>query len=117
MAGGIGITPMRALFETIDVPGERVTLLYRASAPSDVVFREELDEIAARRGAQIIYLVGRSSDPANAVTSDRLKELVPEIEEHDVYIWASLALSHALKVGLHGAGVPQSQIHEEEFSF
>jgi len=31
VAGGIGITPMRALFETLDVAGSDLTLLYRAS--------------------------------------------------------------------------------------
>ena len=38
VAGGIGITPMRALFETLDVAGSDLTLLYRAFTPADVVF-------------------------------------------------------------------------------
>ena len=48
-AGGVGITPLRALFETL--PGE-VTLIYRARRPEDLALRAELDAIAAapRRG-------------------------------------------------------------------
>ena len=55
IAGGIGITPLRALFETLPGrPGE-LTLLYRASSDGDVVFRDELDAIAepARRAAAL----------------------------------------------------------------
>ena len=29
VAGGVGITPMRVLFETLDLPGEDLTLVYR----------------------------------------------------------------------------------------
>ncbi|MEC5151703.1 hypothetical protein [Cryobacterium sp. GrIS_2_6] len=36
IAGGVGITPMRALFEEIDVGDGSLTLLYRASRDDDV---------------------------------------------------------------------------------
>lgn len=117
VAGGVGITPMRALFETIDVPGERLTLLYRASTAKDVIFRAELDEIARRRGARIIYQIGPSSDPHNALTAERLNQLVPDLRHHDVYLCASPGLSQAMKAALYGAGLPHRQIHEEVFSF
>jgi ferredoxin-NADP reductase len=58
IAGGVGITPMRALFEVIDLPGKDVTLVYRASCERDLVFKDELDEIAERSGAR--RLPGRS---------------------------------------------------------
>lgn len=50
IAGGIGITPLRALFE--ELPGD-VTLLYRARQDADVAFRQELGAIAARHGARL----------------------------------------------------------------
>ncbi|HSH79235.1 MAG TPA: hypothetical protein VLA19_11975 [Herpetosiphonaceae bacterium] len=117
VAGGVGITPMRALFETIDVPGERLTLLYRASTARDVIFRAELDEIARRRGARAIYLIGPSSDPSNSLTPARLSQLVPDLRHHDVYLCASPGLSRAMRAVLYGAGLPQQQLHEEVFSF
>jgi len=43
LAGGVGITPLRALFAAL--PGQ-VTLIYRASSERDLVFRDELDRIA-----------------------------------------------------------------------
>ena len=50
VAGGVGITPLRALFETLPGGPGTITLLYRASTPLDLVFRHELDEIAAAAG-------------------------------------------------------------------
>jgi ferredoxin-NADP reductase len=117
IAGGIGITPMRALFETIDVPGAQLTLLYRASSDADVVFRTELDEIARLRGARVVYLVGPSSDPANVLSAETLSQLIPGLRQHDVFMCASPRLSRAVRAALLNAGLPRDQLHEEEFSF
>ena len=48
-------------------PGD-MTLLYRASDPEELVFRSELDEIAAQRQAKVYYLVGRRSEHAEYLT-------------------------------------------------
>ncbi len=117
IAGGVGITPMRALFETLDVAGGRLTLLYRASAARDLIFRDELDAIARYRGARVIYLVGPSSDPANALTPATLGAMVPGLREHDVYLCASPGLASAVRAALRGAGLPHRQLHEEVFGF
>ena len=46
VAAGIGITPMRALLEELDyAPGE-ATLIHRTRGPDDVVFAEEITELA-----------------------------------------------------------------------
>ena len=55
IAGGVGITPIRALLE--EMPGD-VTVVYRALRPEDVILRAELDELARERGAELHYVVG-----------------------------------------------------------
>ena len=117
IAGGVGITPLRALFETLDVGRGRLTLLYRASRPSDVVFRAELEEIARRRGAEIVWMVGSSSTPALAMTGDNVRRLVPDVAERDVYLCASPGLSRAVRTALRDAGLPARRLHEEVFAF
>ena len=117
IAGGIGITPMRALFETMDVPGSRLTLLYRAASWSDVVFGAELDQIALRRGARLVYLIGPSSEPKNAVTGPALVSLIPDVATHDVYLCAGPRFAEAVRAGLRDAGHKRSQLHEEVFTF
>ena len=62
IAGGAGITPIRTLLETIPgAPGD-ITLIYRASSPDDVLFRDELTELGRMRGAQLHYGVGPGRD-------------------------------------------------------
>ena len=58
IAGGVGITPIRALLE--DMPGgpEDITVVYRAVHDDDVILRTELDELAGRRGVEVHYLLG-----------------------------------------------------------
>lgn len=117
IAGGVGITPMRALFETIDADPGRLTLLYRASSPADVVFADEITAIARSRDAEVIWLIGSSRDPANAMTADNLRRLVPDVGERDVYLCAAPRLSRAVTAALADAGVNRRHTHEEDFAF
>jgi len=56
LACGIGITPLRALLE--EMPYTAATLVYRARSVPDLVLREELEQLAARRGVVVHYLLG-----------------------------------------------------------
>ncbi|GAA3440243.1 ferredoxin reductase family protein [Kutzneria kofuensis] len=117
IAGGIGITPMRALFETIGAAPGRLTLIYRATSVRDIVFRAELDEIARRRGARVHYLVGPSSASANRMDAANLTRLVSDLRDRDVYLCASPRLAEAVREAVREAGVPRAQFHEEVFAF
>lgn len=117
IAGGVGITPMRSLFETVQRGDGPLTLLYRASTAEELVFRDELEAIAAERDAELIYLVGSSSEPGNAMTPDNLTRLVPDLIERDVYMCASPRFAAAAQDALLAAGLPRRRLHQEEFAF
>jgi ferredoxin-NADP reductase len=108
---------MRALFETIDAEPGRLTLLYRASWPADVVFADELRQIARRRGARIEWMIGPSGDPGNRMTAANLHRLVPGVADHDVYLCAGPALAAAVRAAVTDAGLPRRRLHEESFVF
>src|SRR5207237_7192324 len=55
VAGGIGITPVRALLERME--GD-VVAIYRAIHAGDIVFADELAELEQRRGVKVHYVVG-----------------------------------------------------------
>jgi ferredoxin-NADP reductase len=115
VAGGVGITPMRALLETMPLaPGQRLTLLYRARSLEDVLFHDELQGIAERRGATLCYLLGRDPD---CLSPARLARLVPGLAEHDVYLCGPPRMALAARRGLVGAGLPPGRLHEERFAF
>jgi predicted ferric reductase len=115
LAGGVGITPMRALFETLPLePGQDLTLLYRARDPEDLLFRDELEEIARSRGARLGYLLGRDPD---CLSAPALLRLVPDLADRDVYLCASPRMSDAVRASLHEANLPPERLHEERFAF
>jgi predicted ferric reductase len=120
IAGGIGITPLRALFEELPAGPGDLTLLYRASRPKDVVFREELDHLASTRGAAVHYLIGARGSramPADPLAPGALKRLIPDVRERDVYLCGPTKMMEAVRDGLRALGVPRGHIHFERFEF
>lgn len=126
MASGIGITPMRALLEELPQrPGE-VTLIYRGRTEEDLVLRAELDALAADRGARVHYLVG-GREPSRAswlprgtgwaTDADALRDLVPDIAGHDVYLCGGDGWMAAARKAARACGVPADNIHSERFNW
>jgi predicted ferric reductase len=118
IGAGVGITPMRALFEALPGnPGE-ITLVYRATAVEDFVLRHEIDQIAAARGARVHYVAGsRRPGRPDPLSAERLGQLVPNLAAHDVFICGPEPLATSLRSGLRRAGVPAGNIHHESFAF
>jgi predicted ferric reductase len=115
IAGGVGITPMRTLFETMPLaPGQDLVLLYRARSLDEVLFRYELEEIAWRRGARLQYLLG---DDRSCLTAPGLLGLVPDLTNRDVYLCGPEGMSRAVRAGLSEAGLSSRRLHEERFAF
>ncbi|MBN9621063.1 MAG: ferric reductase, partial [Actinobacteria bacterium] len=118
IGAGVGITPLRALFESLPGDPGDVTLVYRASRPDDLVLRHELDGVAAWRGARVHYVVGpRRAGDRDPLAARRLARLVPDLPRHDVYICGPDPLAEALRDELRRAGVPRGNIHHESFVF
>ncbi|MFF0275054.1 ferric reductase-like transmembrane domain-containing protein [Streptomyces sp. NPDC004330] len=115
LAGGVGITPLRALFETLPGGPGDVTLLYRASDAAGLVLREELEDIARERQAALHFLLGRSDDSFDPLAPRALRHLVPDLAAHDVYLCGPPAMARAATANLIRAGVPASRIHSEDF--
>lgn len=114
IGAGVGITPVRALFGSVPARHGDLTLLYRARTPNDLVLRRELEEIAALRGASLHYLIGdRRTQRLDAA---RLRRLVPDVAEHDVFLCGPDAMTAELRTELRRAGVPRSHIHAESFA-
>jgi ferredoxin-NADP reductase len=114
LAGGVGITPLRALFETL--PGQ-VTLVYRARRADDLALHGELDAIAARRQAIVHFVVDEPARYSSPLTAQALAVLVPDLAAHDVFLCGPPGMTAAAIHALREAGVPARRIHHESFEF
>lgn len=112
IAGGVGITPLRALFETL--PGE-VTLLYRARTVEDLALGGELEAVARWRGAKVHYLLNGPEGQRPRITAESLRSAVPGLAGHDVYLCGPHGFARELYEELRAAGVPDRRIHHESF--
>jgi predicted ferric reductase len=123
LAAGVGITAMRALLDEVR-PGS-ATLVYRFSQPQDLVFRGELDAFATKRKTRVVYLEGpRGPDDswlpaqlAHMGEVQAMRWLVPDLTAHDVFVCGPSAWMESVEATLRHAGVPDSQIHSEQFAW
>jgi predicted ferric reductase len=118
IAGGVGITPLRALLESLPAAPGDLTLIYRVSSLRDAVFRRELEEIAARREAKVWFVAGSRAELAgNPLSGGELTRRIPGLIDHDVYLCGPPGLTAAVTRELLDAGVRRRQIHYESFEF
>lgn len=116
IAGGIGITPIRALIESL--AGEcDVVLVYGAKAANDLVFAAELRALTPRchfilsqaATADEEYLQGRIDETI-------LGKLVPDIQGRETFICGPPAMMKSVIDALRALRVGRWRIHYERFA-
>ncbi len=119
IAGGIGITPLRALLEEMPQRKGSVALLYRARSWADVVFKTELDQLVAARGGVVHYIVGRRGREVHPhpLAPRFLVAAVPDLRQRDIFVCGPRDLVDDVTRSLATLQVPTRQIHSERFAF
>jgi predicted ferric reductase len=119
IAGGIGITPFRRLFEELAYePGRELHLFYGNRRRNEIVYEEELNNVETVTVTHVI-----SDDPDHPgergyITLDLMgKYLQQEFAAYDFLICGPPAMTVKLEAELAQAGVPPRQIHHELFSY
>ncbi len=115
LAGGVGVTPLRALLESLPARPGDLTLIYRARTPRDLALRGELESIARARGARLHYVLNRPDGRGTPLTADLLRGVVPDVSRHDVYLCGPPGMAEAAYRALRSAGVAPRHIHHESF--
>ncbi len=119
LAGGLGIAPLRALLEVLTADPGELTLIYRVGCSEDVIFRDEIDDLARRRGVGVHYLAGPPGGEGRPepLAPERLTDLVPALRWHDVYVCGPTGMVTTAVTSLRTAGVDHRHIHTETLSF
>lgn len=115
-AGGIGITPVRALLE--EMTGD-IAVIYRVVHESDLIFREELERLARARGVLLHYVIGDHHLPElrHLMSPEHLRSLLPDIARREIYLCGPPAMVQALEENVRRAGVAPEYIHTDRFAF
>jgi predicted ferric reductase len=115
IAGGIGITPVRALLE--ELRGDVVTV-YRALTEADLVLSGEIDELVQRNGGKVEYIVGDHATPEGRrlLTPEHLHELVPDVDQREIYACGPPAMLALIERTLRRSNLHGRHVHIERFA-
>jgi predicted ferric reductase len=114
VGAGVGITPLRALLEDLP-PSVDVTLIVRASAPHDIVHRDELKSLVDYHHGQFHEVIGTRHEVQ--LDARMLRGLVPDLASRDLYVCGPGGFSDGIVAAALRLGVRPERIHEEAFAF
>jgi predicted ferric reductase len=120
IAGGIGITPIRSLAESMGSHAKDIKILYGNRSVDDIAFKDELDTLATKySNLSVTHII--SDDPSypgekGRVDKEKIKTLVPDLLTRDVYVCGPPPMMDGVVASLRELGVPEAQIHFEKFS-
>ncbi len=112
IAGGIGITPLRSLFEQFVKEGRTVDLVYAARSEQDFALRSELEEIARAGGTLRLMPENR----VGRLTSELLRQAVPDITARYVYLCGPPAMMKTVRHEMATLGIPERCVLYERFA-
>jgi predicted ferric reductase len=125
-AAGLGIAPLMALLHEHVPEAGPATLVYRLSRQDDEALGPDIDWLVEHTGLRHIPLVGpRSRNGTSWLPQhlghvsgpDAVRLLVPELDDHDVFVCGPGPWSDAVVADIRAAGVPPTALHVENFDW
>lgn len=119
IAGGIGITPLRAMIAELRAAGRETLLLWGLRNRKDVVFAREWAALqtAGSFAMQCVFSADREAPgEPGTVNADRIRRWAPDVAERDVYLCGPPGMIRGLIPVLRKLGVPSRRIHHEQFA-
>ncbi|MEU6354934.1 hybrid-cluster NAD(P)-dependent oxidoreductase [Streptomyces sp. NPDC047072] len=126
LSGGSGATPLMSMTRTLyDLahPAD-VVFVHSARTPEDILFRRELDLVAATAPTISVAHVcekdgasGLWDGPRGRLTLDLLRRIAPDFREREVFTCGPGGYMAAVRDMLTMAGADMDRYHEESFTF
>jgi glycine betaine catabolism B len=126
LSAGSGITPVMSMTRTLYDLGSDADVLFVHSArtPADIIFRRELDAIAAVMPNIRVIHVCEGDYPSERWTGLRgrlstamLQAIAPDVAERETYVCGPAAYMASVRRILEDVGYDMRKHHEESFSF
>ncbi len=124
ISAGSGITPMMSMSRWLCDTGANVDVVFIHSARSarDLIFRHELESMAARHDNFKLAVTTTRSDPGQAwvgytgrLNEVMLQAIAPDFLERTVYVCGPNPFMKGVKTMLEPLGFPMENYHEESF--
>ena len=119
IAGGIGITPLRALLDSLCKHDKEAILLYAVRTEADIAFRKELELMSCKTHYFLSQPPTVKSNwyEEGFIDLEKMKRLVPDFLAREIYVCGPpIMLDMQLKL-LKGAGFDMKHVHYEKFNY
>ena len=116
VAGGVGISPIRALLEDCG-PHQTPIVIVRVHDEADLAHRAELERMVAARNGVLHVLAGprRLFSRQDPFAPETLRAWILDLPSRHVFVCGPASLESAVMSGMRKAGVPTDHIHHERF--
>lgn len=113
IAGGIGITPFRSILAQLNHGGKmpNITLLYANKDKDNIVYKEELEGIAAKFPSFTIQYV---FSPEH-IDEKKITELIPDFSRKVFYVSGPEPMVDSLGESLKIMGLPEENLKQDWF--
>lgn len=124
ISAGSGITPMMSMSQWLhDTAAQSdIVFLHSARSPRDIIFRQELELMAARHPNFRLAITTTRSEPGEAwlgfsgrLTEAMLQVIAPDFRERTVYVCGPDTFMQGVKAMLSGLAFPMQNYYEESF--
>ncbi len=121
IAGGVGITPIRALLEeqAKQAKQARAIMLYGNRSQEEIIFKTELEGLANKLHMPLHHVLSDDAQWAGEkgfIDQEKLARLVPDITERDVFLCGPPPMMTGIIKALEALCVPKAQVHYERFA-
>ncbi|AQQ54408.1 NO-inducible flavohemoprotein [Planococcus lenghuensis] len=114
ISGGVGITPMMSMFETVatTTPDRPTVFLHGARNEALAAFQDDIARQVANM-SHVMYQTFYSDEPNGFITREVLERFIAK--DSDVYVCGPVPFMEAMIRELHNIGLDEDQIHYEFF--
>ena len=125
LSAGSGITPLMSMTRTLHDQCDPADLIFihNARTPRDIIFRDELEDIAARPGVQV-HAICEANSPTEEwtgtfgrLTLPTLLGIAPDLTQREIFVYGPPQYMSAVRDMLGSEGVDPQRYHEESFDF
>lgn len=120
IGGGIGITPLRSMIESLSSKKKDMVLLCGSRTEKDIAFKQEFENLCKDCPSISIHNVLGTPTPgyeSGFIDKEKIVRLVPDFYTREVFLCGPPPMMKATVENLKGLGFSEDHIHYEKFSF
>ncbi|TIT54910.1 MAG: hybrid-cluster NAD(P)-dependent oxidoreductase, partial [Mesorhizobium sp.] len=122
LSGGSGVTPIMSMLRALTdrASGQDILFIHSARTPADIVFRSELEALAARfANVDVRFVCSQEGSarqgPTGRIDRPMLLRLAPDLHQRTSYVCGPEPFMQTVRACVAEIGIAPSQYHEESF--